>query len=233
MSASPGTGTNDLEQRIAAVLEEKSLLRHPFYREWAEGTLSRARLREYARQYYHFEAAFPRFLSAVHSRSDSPAVRQLLLNNLWDEEHGPRNHVALWLEFAAAVGVSARDVLASKPSPATAALVDHYMQACLAAPVGEALATLYAYEGQVPAIAWEKIKVLREVYGLRPAQFEFFSVHLVSDVAHAGAEVEAIRQSATDTVSVVAAASAACDRLLGFLDGCYATADQRQAARRG
>ena len=93
------------------------------------------------------------------------------------------------------------------------------------APVGEAIATLFAYEGQVPAIAWEKIRGLREFYGLRPGQFEFFSVHLVSDLAHAGAEMDAIAQSASSEDAVVDAVSRSCDLLLGFLDGCYATAN--------
>jgi len=211
---------SNLEQRIAAVLEEKSLLKHPFYRAWSHGMLPHERLQEYARQYFHFEAAFPRFLSAVHSRTESQPVRQLLADNLWDEEHGPRNHVALWLEFAQAVGVGAREVTESAPNAETAALVGHYRDACGEAPIGEAMATLYAYEGQVPGIAWEKIKGLKEHYGLHPAQFEFFSVHLVSDIAHAEAEMAAIRSSAVDDERVVQATADACDRLLSFLDGC-------------
>ena len=80
-----------LEARLAEVLEEKSLLKHPFYRAWTQGTLPAERLQEYARQYFHFEAAFPRFLSALHSRVEDPGVRQLILENLWDEEYGERN----------------------------------------------------------------------------------------------------------------------------------------------
>lgn len=49
-------------------------------------------------------------------------------------------------------------------------------------------------------------------------------MHLVSDIAHAGAEMEAIGASCQDEDAVVAAAGAACDRLWRFLDGCYATA---------
>ena len=98
--------TSGLEGRINAVLAEKSMLNHPFYVDWSKGELSRERLEEYARQYYHFEVAFPRFLSAIHTRTESPQIRQLILDNLWDEEHGERNHPVLWLEFAGALGVS-------------------------------------------------------------------------------------------------------------------------------
>ena len=179
------------------------------------------RLQDYARQYYHFEQAFPRFLSAIHARTESPAIRQLLLDNLWDEEHGKRNHPALWLEFAAALGVPREEVERAEPHAQTRALIEHYAETAASAPVAEALGTLFAYESQVPAISWEKIKGLSEKYGLRPDQFEFFSVHLVSDVAHSGAELAAIEDLCEDSDAVVGAAERASEQLLAFLDGCY------------
>jgi pyrroloquinoline-quinone synthase len=211
-----------LEARIRAVLDEKSLLKHPFYVEWTEGTLPLEKLREYARQYYHFEAAFPRFLSAIHARTESLEVRQLLLDNLWDEEHGDRNHIALWLEFGAALGLDPEEIRAGSPNAETRALVDHFHAAAKERPIGEAMATLFAYEGQVPRVAWQKMKGLTDHYGMEPGQFEFFSVHLVADVSHSGAEIAAIHASTIDEDAVLQATSDACDRLLTFLDGCYA-----------
>ncbi len=217
------TGTT-LEARMREAIAERSLLQHPFYQAWTAGTLEMERLQDYARQYFHFERAFPRFLSAIHARTESPAIRQMLLDNLWDEEHGERNHQALWLEFAEALGVAAEDVRESEPHPETTALIEHYAEMTQQAPVAEALAALFAYESQVPAIAWEKIKGLTEHYDLLPEQFEFFSVHLVSDVAHSGAELAAIEELNTDDRAVVTAAERASERLLGFLDGCYGAA---------
>ncbi|MCY4391094.1 MAG: CADD family putative folate metabolism protein [Chloroflexi bacterium] len=213
-----------LETRMREAIAERSLLQHPFYQAWSAGTLEVERLQDYARQYYHFERAFPRFLSAIHARTDSPAIRQLLLENLWDEEHGERNHPALWLEFASALGLSRDEVEGAEPHPETTALIEHYAGVAEQAPVAEALATLFAYESQVPAIAWEKIKGLTEHYDLLPNQFEFFSVHLVSDVAHSGAEMAAIEELCEDSDAVVSAAEQASERLLGFLDGCYGAA---------
>jgi pyrroloquinoline-quinone synthase len=154
-------------------------------------------------------------------------VRQLLLDNLWDEEHGERNHPALWLEFAAALGLGKEDVVNSTPDAETTALIEHFGQVSQSAPVGEALASLFAFEGQVPAMAWQTIKGLSDYYGFRPEQFEFFSVHLVSDISHSGAEIEAIEETATDGDAIVAATETACDRLLAFLDGCYASSGVR------
>lgn len=210
-----------LEKRIRAVLEEKSMLRHPFYTEWTTGELPLSKLQQYARQYYHFEAAFPRFLSSIHARTENAKIRQLLLDNLWDEEHGDRNHPVLWLEFADALGVSEADVKKARLRPETEGLIQHFNRTSREAPLAEALGTLFAYEGQVPAIAWQKIKGLTEHYQFEPRQFEFFSVHLVADIAHAGAEMESIALSCEDDDSLVRAVDQACDLLLGFLDGCY------------
>jgi pyrroloquinoline-quinone synthase len=212
-----------LESRLRETLAAKSLLDHPFYKAWTAGTLPAGQLQEYARQYYHFEAAFPRLLSAIHSRTETPATRQLILENLWDEEHGPRNHVALWLEFAQAVGVPADEVRSALPNEQTTALTAHLETVCREAPVAEALASLFAYEGQVPAVANQKIAGLRDLYGFRPEQYEFFTVHETADIAHSGAELAAIvwESRATTDDAIVAAANAACDKLLGFLDGCY------------
>ena len=89
---------NDLIKKIHSVISEKSLLKHPFYEAWNCGELPIESMRKYAEQYYHFEKAYPRFLSNVHSRCDDRNVRQLLLENLWDEEHGDYNHRAMWLD---------------------------------------------------------------------------------------------------------------------------------------
>lgn len=212
--------TSAFAARLHAVLEEKSMLKHGFYQAWIRGTLDVERMREFARQFYHFEAAFPQLLSAIHTRTDSPEIRQMLLDNLWDEEHGEKNHSRLWLDFAAALGVPEADVRNATIRPETAALVAHYRDKCRAAPVGEALATMFAYEGQVPAIAWQKIKGLSEHYGFSPQQFEFWSVHLVADIAHSNNEMAALEMAAVDENAVLAATSEACDHLLRFLDGC-------------
>lgn len=212
--------TSPLTARIQALLDTHSMLDHPFYKAWTAGTLSRKAMRAYARQYYHFEAAFPRLLSAIHSRSDSPEIRQMLLDNLWDEEHGERNHARLWLDFANALGVPDEKVMRATLTPQTRNLIDHYVEVSRNAPLGEALATLFAFEGQVPVIAWQNIKGLSEHYGFKPEQFEFFSVHLVADIGHAGHEMSAIDLASADEDGVIAATERACKLLLAFLDGC-------------
>ncbi|HUG49031.1 MAG TPA: CADD family putative folate metabolism protein [Candidatus Limnocylindria bacterium] len=181
----------NLLESIDQLIDERHLLKHPFYTKWAEGTLPREALQEYARQYYAFESSFPRYLSAIHTRTDSPEVRQQLLDNLWDEEHGKENHAELWLRFAEGIGVEREDVRGAQRNEATQALVELYGELSSQAPVPAAVAALYAYERQVPQVAGSKIDGLKQYYGITegPA-LSFFVVHGVLDVEHSEAERE-------------------------------------------
>ena len=179
----------DLLDRLDQLIDEHHLLKHPFYTKWNEGTLPLEALQEYTRQYYAFESAFPRLLSAIHSRTDSAEVRQQLLDNLWDEEHGRDNHAELWLRFAEGIGVERDDVRSARRNEATQALVDLYTDLARRAPVPAAVAALYAYERQVPQVAGSKIDGLARHYGVDDARTTaFFTVHGVLDIEHSDAE---------------------------------------------
>ena len=216
---------NTFSQHLEEIIHEKGLLRHPFYQEWTAGTLTLNQLREYAKQYYQFEAAFPTFLSAIHSRCPSLPVRQLILDNLWDEEHGEENHPALWLRFCKALGLSRAEVEGAASLPETRALLDTYRVATTSLPYEESLAALFAYEVQAPAIAEQKIAGLNRYYGIKEkAPMSFFTTHLTADVAHSDAERQVIDGYATTSERKEALANAvrqARDALWLFLDGVY------------
>jgi len=89
----------NLIKELKSLIQEKHLLRHPFYRAWETGKLTRAILGKYAEQYYHLENTFPRLLSRTHTHCEDPIIRQIITNNLYDEEHGADNHRELWLRF--------------------------------------------------------------------------------------------------------------------------------------
>jgi pyrroloquinoline-quinone synthase len=218
--------TQEFNETLDAIIEERSLLKHPFYQAWNAGTLPLESLREYAKQYYHFEAAFPTFLSAVHARMQPGATRQAVLENLWDEEHGQENHLALWLRFCESLGLDEAEVRASEPNAETRDLVDGFRAACSQGSVEEGLATLYAHESQAPRVAETKIAGLRRFYGFEdPKGYEFFSVHQDVDVYHSATERDAVVGAATTDkarAGLEEATRSAADRLWRFLDGAYA-----------
>ncbi|MGH2489674.1 MAG: CADD family putative folate metabolism protein, partial [Candidatus Limnocylindria bacterium] len=212
----------DLIDQIDALIRDRHLLTHPFYTRWREGTLPVGAIQEYTRQYYAFEAAFPRLLSAIHSRTDDAVVRQSILDNLWDEEHGTANHAELWLRFAEGVGVQRDEVREATPNAGTQGLMDAYWDLARNGSPAAAIAALYAYEAQVPEVAAEKITGLRDRYGIDDARtLAFFTVHSTLDLEHSEAERDAIRRTtATDGESDAAreATSRALDAWWGFLD---------------
>ena len=217
------------DETLDAIIDEHSLLKHPFYQAWNAGTLPLESLREYARQYFHFEAAFPTFLSSIHARMEPGAARQSVLDNLWDEEHPSaegENHLALWLRFCESLGLDEAEIRASEPNAETRELVDGFRAACSEGSVAEGLATLYAYESQAPRVAETKIAGLRAFYGFDdPKDYEFFSVHQDVDVYHSQAERDVVVAAATTTearAGLEEATRAAADRLWRFLDGAYA-----------
>ncbi|MGH2455137.1 MAG: CADD family putative folate metabolism protein [Candidatus Limnocylindria bacterium] len=210
-----------LLERIDALIAERHLLTHPFYTKWREGTLSREALQEYARQYYAFESTFPRLLSALHTRSDRAEVRQSLLDNLWDEEHGEVNHAEMWLRFGEGIGVAREDVRAAQPNEGTQALLSTYWSAVTDAPLAAGVAALYAYEGQVPEVAAEKINGLRDRYGVDDARtLGFFTVHSTLDLEHSEAErsmISSLASSEADEEAALTATRSALDAWWGFL----------------
>ena len=207
-----------LDTRIAA----KHLLDHPFYQRWNSGELTRDELQDYARQYYHYALAFPTFLSAMHHQTEDIAIRQMLLENLIEEERGAENHPELWLRFCDALGLSRDEVLATTASEATRRLIDAVRESARHGELHEGLAALYAYESQVPAVAQSKIDGLAKWYGITADRdIAFFSVHMEADVVHSGTS-KALLNQLCDTPAKTAAAGEATSRTLdalyGFLD---------------
>lgn len=214
-----------LAATIAAKIQEHSLLKHPFYQAWSQGTLPLEALKQYAAQYYHFEAAFPTFLSAVHSRVADQKVRQQILSNLWDEEYGEANHTALWLRFCEALGLDTAAIPGTPVQAATAQLISTYRDLCANGHYSQGLAALLAYESQAPEVARQKAAGLKAYYGIQePHAIAFFTVHTEQDTGHAATERSLVLDAATsadEQATVLAAVDKATEALWAFLDGVY------------
>ncbi|PWU20833.1 MAG: pyrroloquinoline quinone biosynthesis protein PqqC [Bdellovibrio sp.] len=176
---------SQIDQLLEA-LRPFHLLSHKFYQDWMEGKITPRQLKTYATQYYHHVEAFPRYLSAVHSQTENPLARRILLENLNDEEglsHGVP-HPELWLQFAEGMGASRSEVQCSAQGPAIGQVIANFFtQARTSAARG--LGALFSYEYQIPEIAESKIQGLRERYFVTDARsLAFFEVHREADVHH-------------------------------------------------
>jgi len=216
----------DPVQTLDARIASRHLLDHTFYQRWTCGTLTREELRDYAGQYFHYAMAFPTFVSAMHANADDLATRQLLLENLIEEERGPENHPELWLRFCESLGLDRDDVKSGTPNEATRHLIATMKSLARDGALHEGLAALYAYESQIPAVAKAKIEGLAKWYGISADRdIAFFSVHMDADVHHSQTSREILRDLCTTTeksAEAERAASRTLDALYGFLDSVTA-----------
>lgn len=210
---------------IETLIEERHLLKHPFYQAWSAGTLTLSALQEYSKQYYRQVEAFPTYVSAVHANCPVLLVRQQLLENLIEEERGVENHPELWMRFAEALGVNRDDVAKAVPLPETQNLVDTFRSLTRDSAYLAGLVALLAYEAQIPAVAETKIDGLRRFYGINDDRgLSFFQVHLQADRFHSDTARQILREYLTseEAESLVPACKQALDALWGMLDGVYA-----------
>lgn len=207
---------------LDALVEKHHLLKHPFYRAWTQGKLTRESLALYAEQYYKHVRAFPENLKQVAGRTNG-AVQKLVKENLAEELAPAGPHPALWRQFARSVGVSETSLDTAQPLPGISALLDSFDEIASYGSVPQAIAAFYAYEAQVPEIASQKIAGLRQFYGIEePQALAYFAVHEEADVRHRAAWREWIAsQKNLDEVGVLCAAERSLKALWGALDAVY------------
>jgi len=217
-----GNAPKTLLQSLDALVEKHHLLKHPFYRAWTEGKLSKESLRLYAGQYYQHVRAFPENLKQVAARTSGP-VQSLVKENLAEELHPAAPHPALWRQFARSLGVTDAALDSTRVLPGIAALLDTFDELAAQGSVAQAIAVFYAYEAQVPEIATQKISGLRRFYGITdPQALAYFSVHEEADVRHRAAWREWLSsQKNVDEVAVLCAAERSLKALWGALDAVY------------
>lgn len=223
-----------LETRIA----KYDLLCHPFYKAWSAGELMRDDLREYAQDYYHHVEAFPSYLAELGIRLDEGELRRAVLTNMADEKgmHAAgesTSHSELWLDFAEGMGAK-RNLRRHSPVPEVKQLTAFFHRVASEGTPEEALAAFYAYESQVPRVANEKARGLREMYGADERATAYFTLHTTADVYHSqiwrqqlGKQLESHPEMAE---KALAAGENAAKALWNALDGIEARRLAKAAA---
>jgi pyrroloquinoline-quinone synthase len=177
-------------EQLESSIARYDLLCHPFYKAWAAGELTRADLREYARDYYYHVEAFPCYLAELALRLDEGELRRAVLANMCEEKGASDGsgkdsvpHSELWLDFAEGMGAR-RDMSWHLPIAEIVELMRHFHTVASEGTPEEALAAFYAYESQVPRVAKEKERGLREMYGADDKTVGYFALHATADIFH-------------------------------------------------
>jgi pyrroloquinoline-quinone synthase len=202
--------------------------------------LTREVLRGYAQDYYHHVEAFPSYLAAFALRLDEGELRRAVLANMCEEKGAEGEsgkdilpHSELWLDFAEGMG-SSRDLSRHTPVPEIRHLTQHFQSVASEGTPEEALAAFYAYESQVPRVAKEKERGLREMYGADDKTCGYFALHATADVYHSRvwrSELEKRVAANPETAeAALDAAESAAKALWRALDGIEARRETPTAA---
>jgi len=187
----------DVIAGIDAARKRWNVLEHPFYTRWENGELSRDELARYAGEYRHAVVALARAARTAKLHAGEEA-----------------QHIALWDDFASALGTES-----AEPLPETRCCASAW--AAGGDELG-AVAILYAIEAGQPEISNTKLRGLVGHYGFdegSPA-VEYFAVHRERDHAHA-AEARAVLEDREDA-RLTGLAEAALAANWALLDGVSA-----------
>jgi pyrroloquinoline-quinone synthase len=144
-------------QALDEIIDEKCLLKHPFYQAWNEGALRVEDIALYATQYGEF---IDRIADGWEAAGDSAVAAE------------EREHSALWTDFASGLHAIRP---AERRLPEIEELVTLSNDMFHTRP--QALGALYAFEQQQPRTAQSKLEGLRRHYSLPAASEVYFDVH--------------------------------------------------------
>src|SRR6202035_2561460 len=131
------------------------------------------------------------YLAEFALQLEESDLRRAVLANMCDENGTADSsgkdsvpHSELWLDFAEGMGARRDDVVLHLPLAEINELMQCFHHAASENTPEEALAAFYAYESQVPRVAKEKERGLREIYGADEKTRGYFGLHATADVQH-------------------------------------------------
>ena len=211
--------SREFRKQLDSQIAKHDLLTHPFYVAWAKGELTQEDLRAYAIQYFHHVAAFPDYLEMFESR---PELKAEVAQAVAENRAGEDGHAELWLDFAEGMGADRAMVASGEPLREIQELIETFQGIAREGSPAEALAAFYAYESQVPRIATEKARGLKEMYGADEKTCGYFTLHQTADVHHAQVWNEQLQKetgSAESKAKALAASEQIAQALWRALDG--------------
>ncbi len=184
-------------QELDDIVADHDLNRHPFYRSWRAGELSRSTIAVYAAEYAPF--------------IDSIEIGWSALGDL-DHAAEERQHAALWGRFREALG-SGGEPRCEEAAALARCAIDAFGDR------SEALGALYAFEAQQPATAARKLEGLMDHYGFSDHQAAYFRIHASDYGERDRLAAHAAQLSPDDSARARDACERTCRAMWSALDG--------------
>ena len=206
---------NSLIKQIDELIEERSLLKHPFYQMWSDGKLSLDSLTGYSKEYFQLVKAVPSFMTPIIKNATETVVGELTSNQ--EEEV---QHIGLWIKFAGELGVPEKE-LEQYPGLSKTRQAVSQLSSLMNSFEGGACA-MYAFEKEIPKISQVKLDGLIEFYGIDSEDAtEYFKLHTEADIRHAASWRKILDKSSTNDEDLIKTAEKSLSAQNLLLDSCY------------
>jgi pyrroloquinoline-quinone synthase len=169
-----------LIERIDYEIEKRSLLKHRFYQMWSEGKLTFDHLQGYSKEYFQLVKVVPKFVENIFNMVTNPSLNRDISQSLKEEYE----HIEPWIVFSTAMGVKRKDLTSYKGQTETNKAVST-LSRLTELSLEEAVASMYAYEKELPKISRSKIDGLNKFYGVKSHHAtKYFEIHEEVDLRH-------------------------------------------------
>ena len=187
----------DLDAMIAA----RKKMTSPLYQTILSGKAPVGLLQNFVIHRYPIKNHWTRNILGIASRIEDYQLRRELIDNIYEEETGgitrSRRHLESFVDFGLCLGLTRQQIVDAGPIlPETQAVIDHNVRVCNRddVPFTHGVASvLLLMEGQPPIVNPQGSSmeaVMRDVYGLPPEGYEFFTHHASGTDGGAVSEIE-------------------------------------------
>ncbi len=205
----------NLIKQIDQMIEERSLLKHPFYEMWSDGKLTLESLIGYSKEYFQLVKAVPEFMTPIIEKAPDSEINELVSNKKEESDH-----IQPWIKFAGSLGVSEDELLQYEGLSKTQQAVSNLSELMNTYEGGSC--AMYAFEKEIPKISQTKLEGLAKFYGISSEDAtEYFKLHTEADIRHAAAWRHILENTSTDKNNLIKIADKSISAQNLLLDSCY------------
>lgn len=202
-------------KQIDQIIEERSLLKHPFYQMWSDGKLTQESLAGYSKEYFQLVKAVPSFMTPIIEKAPESTVTELIENRQEESDH-----IKPWISFAGELGISENELMPYIGLTKTRKAVSDLNELMISYDSG--VCAMYSLEKEIPKISQTKLDGLAKFYGMTSNEAtEYFKLHTEADIRHAASWRNILEKSSTDSNNLLEIADRSISAQNLLLDSCY------------
>jgi len=202
-------------KRIDEMIEERSLLKHPFYEMWSDGKLTIESLAGYSKEYFQLVKTIPSFMTPIIEKAPKSVIGELI-----DNQQEEADHIQPWIKFAGELGISEEELIKYGGLKKTKKAVSDLSELMNTYEGGSC--AMYAFEKEIPKISQIKLDGMEKFYGMSSDDAtEYFKLHTEADIRHTAAWRNILENVSTNTDDLIQIADKSISAQNLLLDSCY------------